>query len=79
MSDHNVSHSTETYQMEGARYAAGRNAFAFLALLGIVASLAGYFTNPARFFHSYLVAFGYTTAIGIAAHLHPLAEKETSR
>jgi len=67
MSDHNVSHSTETYQMEGARYAAGRNAFAFLALLGIVASLAGYFTNPARFFHSYLVAFGYTTAIGIAA------------
>jgi len=53
--------------MEGARYAAGRNAFAFLALLGIVASLAGYFTNPARFFHSYLVAFGYTTAIGIAA------------
>jgi len=67
MSDHNVSHSTETYQMEGARYAAGRNAFAFLALLGIVSSLAGYFTNPARFFHSYLVAFGYTTAIGIAA------------
>ena len=50
-----------------SRWAAGRNVLAFVALAGIVACIAGYFTNPARLFQSYMVAFAYTTFVGLGA------------
>ena len=39
----------------------------FAALLGIIGCIAGYVTNPARLFQSYIVAFAYTSLIGLGA------------
>src|ERR1700722_13092636 len=66
------SHSThevvaDNYQLEISRWNTGRNVLVFAALLGIIGCIAGYFTNPARLFQSYMVAFAYTTLIGLAA------------
>ncbi len=45
--------------------------FANLALLaialGLVGSVAAYFTNPEQFFHAFLVAFSFWTSIGLGA------------
>ena len=57
----------DNYQMEQARYTSGRNALTFAVLVSILACLAGYITEPDRFFRSYLVAFTFTSAIGIAS------------
>ena len=39
----------------------------FAALLGIIGCIAGYVTNPARLFQSYMVAFAFTSLIGLGA------------
>src|SRR5258708_31705964 len=61
-------HSTGAgrYQIESSRWTAGRNVLVFVVLVGALASLAGYITDPARFFRSYLVAFAFTSFIGVA-------------
>jgi hypothetical protein len=56
-----------SYQLEYARWSKGRNALMLAALISIVACIAGYIQDPDRFFRSYLVAFCYTSAIGLAA------------
>src|SRR5712671_3749872 len=69
LSSHHESHRTvaDNYQLEIGRWTTGRNVLVFAALLGIIACVAGYFTNPARLFQSYMVAFAYTTLIGLGA------------
>src|SRR6476646_403338 len=69
MSQTHSHHTTavDNYQMEIARWNTGRNVLVFAALLGIIGCIAGYFTNPARLFQSYMVAFAYTTLIGLGA------------
>src|SRR4029077_7992172 len=69
LSSHHESHRTvaDNYQLEIGRWTHGRNILVFAALLGIIACVAGYFTNPARLFQSYMVAFAYTTLIGLGA------------
>lgn len=57
----------DSYQMESSRWASGRNVLVFLALVGWVACAAGYATSPERFFRSYLVAFGFTITVSLAA------------
>jgi len=66
MSDHS-STTAENYQMEDRRWTAGRNTLAFIALVSIIACAAGYATDPARFFHSYMVAFAFTTFVGLGS------------
>ena len=46
---------------------AGRNVLVFAALIAVIACVAGYITDPARFFRSYMVAFAFTAAIGLGA------------
>src|SRR5262249_43935768 len=58
---------TDSYQMEMSRWNAGRNALLLLFLISAAVCVAGYITNPARFFQSYLVAFTYTAGIGLGA------------
>src|SRR5450631_860265 len=58
---------TDSYQMEMSRWTAGRNVLMLAALISIIACVAGYVTNPERFFRSYLVAFTFTSAIGLGA------------
>lgn len=67
MSEHSHSHTADTYQLETGRWSAGRNTLVLAALISIVACLGGYITDPNRFFESYLVAFSFTTAIGLGA------------
>jgi len=69
MSQTHSHHATavDNYQMDISRWNTGRNVLVFAALLGIIGCVAGYFTNPARLFQSYIVAFAYTTLIGLGA------------
>jgi hypothetical protein len=53
--------------METSRWSAGRNALALAFLISAAACVAGYISNPARFFQSYLVAFTFTAGIGLGA------------
>lgn len=55
------------YQMETARWTAGRNVLAFAALISLALCAFGYWQNPARFFQSYIVAFGFVAATGLGA------------
>jgi hypothetical protein len=58
---------TDNYQLESARWSTGRNVLALAALISIVACIAGYIQDPDRFFRSYLVAFAFVSAIGLAS------------
>jgi hypothetical protein len=62
-----VATHTASYQLESARWSTGRNVLILAALISIVACIAGYIQDPDRFFRSYLVAFAYTGAVGLAA------------
>lgn len=57
----------ESYLLESARWSTGRNVLMLAALISIIACIAGYIQDPDRFFRSYLVAFAYTCAVGLAA------------
>ena len=59
--------NADHYQLEISRWTAGRNVLVFVALVGIIACIAGYVTDPARLFQSYTVAFAYTSLIGLGA------------
>jgi hypothetical protein len=60
-------HAADNYQMETARWSTGRNVLFLIALISVAACVAGYIEDPARFFRSYLVAFTFTSAIGLGA------------
>ena len=64
MSEHTIS---DNYQLEQSRWSAGRNALFFVALVSVVLCAFGYIQSPERFFRSYLVAFTYTSGIGLGA------------
>jgi hypothetical protein len=58
---------TDHYQLEQSRWNKGRNVLMFAVLVSVLACVAGYIQDPARFFQSYLVAFAFTCAIGLGA------------
>lgn len=62
-----MSSHTDNYQMDPARWSAGRNVLMFAALVAVVACVAGYIQDPTRFFRSYIVAFAFTAATGLGA------------
>lgn len=62
-----TAHLKDSYQIDPALWVRGRNAIAFVALLSWVASIAGYFLAPDRFFQSYLVSFLFWIFIGLGA------------
>lgn len=67
MSGHTTPSRGETYQMELSRWNTGRNVLMLASLISIIACVAGYILEPERFFRSYLVAFTFTSAIGLGA------------
>jgi hypothetical protein len=69
MSQTHSHHETavDNYQLEIGRWTTGRNVLVFAALLGIIGCIAGYITNPARLYESYIVAFAFTSLIGLGA------------
>ena len=50
-------HATDSYQLPEAKWRSGRNVLLLVTLLSWAALAAGYFTDPNRFFESYLVGF----------------------
>lgn len=60
-------HAADSYTMDAGTWSAGRNTLFFAALLSVVACIAGFILNEERFFRSYLVAFTFTSGIGLGA------------
>jgi hypothetical protein len=58
---------TDSYQLDGARWAKGRNTLVLAVLISVIACVAGYITDPVRFHQSYIVAFAYVAATGLGA------------
>jgi hypothetical protein len=71
MSEHTIS---ENYQLEQSRWSAGRNALFLAALISVVLCIYGYISEPERFFRSYLVAFTFTSGIGLGAFFFIMAQ-----
>jgi hypothetical protein len=67
MSETAISQPESSYQMDAARWSAGRNVLMFAALIAVVLCAVGYWQDPTRFFRSYMVAFAFTAAIGLGA------------
>ena len=65
---------TENYQLEMGRWSTGRNALMFVALVSLGLCALGYIQNPERFFRSYLVAFTFTSGIGLGAFFFVMAQ-----
>lgn len=57
MTQHATQHTADAHYIDGGLWTRGRNAMAFIFLISAITCVAGYFTDPARFFQSYLVAF----------------------
>lgn len=60
---HHEPHVRDSYQIDGDLWVRGRNAIAFIALISWVATIAGYFMAPERFFESYLTGFLFVVFI----------------
>jgi hypothetical protein len=58
---------TDSYQLDGARWAKGRNTLVLAVLISAIACVAGYLSDPVRFHQSYMVAFAYVAATGLGA------------
>lgn len=59
--------NSDNYQLDAARWMKGRNTLVLAFLISAIACAAGYLTNPAQFFHSYIVAFSFAAATGLGA------------
>ena len=64
---HTHSQETDAYQIPLENWSRVRNATLFVAILGWIASIAGYATDPEHFFWSYLVAFLFAFSIAVGA------------
>jgi hypothetical protein len=53
----------DSFYLDEAAWQRGRNIVFFIALVGVLASIAGYASDQAQFFRSYLVAFTFATTI----------------
>jgi hypothetical protein len=58
---------TDNYQLDGARWAKGRNTMVLAVLISVIACVAGYLNDPVRFHRSYMVAFAFVAATGLGA------------
>jgi len=59
--------SDASYQMETARWTTGRNVLTFVALAAVILCAYGCWSDPTRFFRSYIVAFAFVAATGLGA------------
>lgn len=58
--------SRESWHIDAAVWTRARNSIAFVVLASWLACIAGYVTEPTRFFQSYLIAFVFGTIIILA-------------
>jgi hypothetical protein len=58
---------TDNYQLDGTRWAKGRNTLVLAVLISVIACVAGYMNDPVRFYRSYLIAFAFVAAAGLGA------------
>lgn len=64
---HDDTHVRDSYQIDGELWTRGRNAIAFIALVSWIATIAGYFLAPERFFESYLTGFLFVVFIPLGS------------
>src|SRR4051812_39067483 len=62
-----ISHAThevsDSYYIEDGLWMRGRNVIVFLALVSWLACIAGWITNPTRFYQSYLLGYLFVITI----------------
>lgn len=64
---HHASHARDSYQIDGDLWIRGRNGIAFVALISWIATIAGFFIAPERFFPAYLTGFLFCIFIPLGA------------
>jgi hypothetical protein len=64
---HHHRQARDSYHIDMNVWTRGRNAIAFVAMVSWIAALAGYFSNPDRFFQSYLNGFLYFIGVPLGA------------
>jgi hypothetical protein len=60
---HHAQTKRDSFYLEEAQWLKGRNVIAFIALVGLVACVAGFAADRAQFFHSYLLSFCFAVTI----------------
>jgi hypothetical protein len=60
-------HAADSYYIDNGLWTRGRNGIVFIALLSWIASIAGFISNPNRFFESYLMGFLFCLTIPLGA------------
>src|SRR5258705_1753432 len=68
MIQHSKHHQpADSYYIDPALWIRGRNVIVFIALVSWVAAITGLFSNPQRFYESYLVGFLFSVTIPLGA------------
>ncbi len=60
-------HKTDSYYIDSGLWTRGRNGIVFIALISWIVSVAGFISNPDRFFESYLMGFLFCVTIPLGA------------
>ncbi len=72
--EHHAPHpAADNYQLETSRWQSGRNALFLAAIISVALCALGYIQDPERFFRSYIVAFAFTSAIGLGSFFFVMA------
>ena len=75
--DHGHQHGSDNYFLSAELWSKVRNSLAFVALVGWIASLAGFALNREQFHFSYLTAFLFCVSIGLGAMFFVLIQHLT--
>src|SRR5580658_9332870 len=66
-------HPADNYQLENSRWSAGRNTLFLAVIISVALCVLGYIQDPERFFQSYVIAFAFTSAIGLGSFFFVMA------
>ncbi|HYO80909.1 MAG TPA: hypothetical protein VES20_05880 [Bryobacteraceae bacterium] len=64
---HHANPVRDSYQIDGEVWTRGRNAIAFVVLISVIATVAGFFIAPERFYQSWLVGFLFVVFIPLGS------------
>lgn len=74
---HQTGHATDNYFLSPGVWVKVRNSLAFVALIGWLASIAGFFLDRQQFHFSYLVAFLFCASISMGAMFYVMVQHLT--
>jgi len=69
MDHHAPTRAAQSHHLDDATWTKGRNAMAFVAMVGLIASVLAFISDSRQFYASYLVNFVFFTTLGLGAML----------